>query len=180
MQKPPGRACRDGFVSGEIAGESMVSIYRHLVQCEPALSSAPVRLWSLHPQYLDPSGLVAAWREALLAQAVLRGLTRGYTRHPQLTRFHAQPDAQLAIASYLGGIADEADRRGYSFDRTKIAGAGECTQIAVTTGQLLFEWEHLCAKLRARSPDSLQDILSPLPHPLFVVIDGPVEPWERR
>jgi hypothetical protein len=43
-----------------------------------------MRLWSLHPQYLDPQGLVALWREALLAQAVLRGKTRGYKHHPQL------------------------------------------------------------------------------------------------
>jgi hypothetical protein len=158
----------------------MVSIYRHLVQCDGALSSPAVRLWSLHPQYLDPAGLVAAWREALLAQAVLRGLTRGYTQHPQLTRFRAQPNAQLAIANYLSGLAEEADRRGYSFDRGKIAASGTCANITVTKGQLTFEWKHLCAKLRERSPGSLQKIRAPLPHPLFVVIDGPVEPWERR
>lgn len=43
-----------------------------------------MRLWSLHPQYLDAKGLVALWREGLLAQAVLAGQTRGYKRHPQL------------------------------------------------------------------------------------------------
>ena len=32
-----------------------------------------MRLWSLHPCYLDPAGLVAVWREGLLARAVLRG-----------------------------------------------------------------------------------------------------------
>jgi hypothetical protein len=39
--------------------------------------------------YLDGRGLVALWREALLAQAVLRGRTRGY-RHPQLARFRSR------------------------------------------------------------------------------------------
>ncbi len=34
-----------------------------------------MRLWTLHPKYLDPRGLVALWREALFAQAVLRGWT---------------------------------------------------------------------------------------------------------
>ncbi|HKX52383.1 MAG TPA: pyrimidine dimer DNA glycosylase/endonuclease V [Nitrosospira sp.] len=38
-----------------------------------------MRLWTLHPRYLDTKGLVAAWREALLAQKVLSGLTSGYT-----------------------------------------------------------------------------------------------------
>ena len=42
----------------------------------------PMRLWTLHPQYLDPRGLVALWREALLAQKVLLGRTRGYRAHP--------------------------------------------------------------------------------------------------
>jgi hypothetical protein len=32
-----------------------------------------MRLWTLHPQYLDPRGLVALWRVALLAQQVLLG-----------------------------------------------------------------------------------------------------------
>ena len=36
-----------------------------------------------------PQGLVALWREALLARAVLRGKTRGYRHHPQLHRFRA-------------------------------------------------------------------------------------------
>ena len=59
-----------------------------------------MRLWSLHPKYLDARGLVALWREALLAQAVLRGETRGYRHHPQLARF----DDVGAIAQYLSLI----------------------------------------------------------------------------
>jgi len=55
-----------------------------------------VRLWSVHPEYLDSRGLVALWREALLAQAVLRGETRGYRRHPRLARFRARPDPTAA------------------------------------------------------------------------------------
>jgi hypothetical protein len=46
-----------------------------------------MRLWSVHPRYLDRQGLTAAWREALLAQKVLTGTTRGYRNHPQLVRF---------------------------------------------------------------------------------------------
>ncbi|MEN6399799.1 MAG: pyrimidine dimer DNA glycosylase/endonuclease V, partial [Rectinema sp.] len=29
-----------------------------------------MRLWTLHPQYLDQKGLTAAWREGLLAKKV--------------------------------------------------------------------------------------------------------------
>ncbi|WP_312350379.1 pyrimidine dimer DNA glycosylase/endonuclease V [Actinomyces sp.] len=79
-----------------------------------------MRLWSLDPSYLDAKGLVACWREALLAQAVLAGRTKGYTHHPQLERFREAPDPLAAIAAYLEGIAAEATRRGYHFDTTRI------------------------------------------------------------
>ena len=83
-----------------------------------------MRIWSLHPSLLDRRALVACWRETLLAQKVLRGLTRGYTNHPQLIRFRAHPQPLEAVAAYLSGLADEADARGYSFNRALI-GAGE-------------------------------------------------------
>ena len=79
-----------------------------------------MRLWSLHPKYLDPQGLVALWREALLAQAVLRGKTKGYRHHPQLERFTSHRSPRLAINAYLGSIYEEAASRGYAFDRRKI------------------------------------------------------------
>jgi hypothetical protein len=66
-----------------------------------------MRLWTLHPQYLDSKGLVAAWREGLLAQKVLAGKTRGYRHHPQLKRFQAQSQPLAAIAAFLGGLAAE-------------------------------------------------------------------------
>jgi Pyrimidine dimer DNA glycosylase len=80
-----------------------------------------MRLWTLHPRYLDSKGLVAAWREALLAQKVLAGATRGYRHHPQLIRFQSQADPRAAIASFLVGLADEAANRGYRFDASKIS-----------------------------------------------------------
>ena len=47
-----------------------------------------MRLWSLHPKYLDIKGLVACWREGLLARKVLLDQTKGYKNHPQLIRFN--------------------------------------------------------------------------------------------
>jgi len=142
-----------------------------------------VRLWTVHPQYLDAKGLVAAWREALLAQKVLQGATRGYVNHPQLTRFRARAQPLPAVAAFLAGLAEEAERRGYRFDESKISRRRIRGQIEETRGQLLYEWAHLRAKLRVRAPElyrKLRKIELPEPHPLFRIVAGEVQPWEKR
>ena len=142
-----------------------------------------MRLWSLHPSYLDAKGLVALWREGLLAKAVLEGQTRGYKNHPQLERFKPQPDPQTAINTYLWAVCEEAGRRGYHFDARKLDVTRPSLKIRVTEGQLRYEWTHLQNKLLRRDPEwyqrnaSLADIH---PHPLMKVVLGPVESWERR
>lgn len=141
-----------------------------------------MRVWSLHPAQLDRVGLVACWRESLLAQAVLAGQTKGYTRHPQLERFRAAAEPLEAIGAYLVGLADEADRRGYRFDRSRILHpvAPEGT-LSVTDGQLALEWTHLLDKLQDRSPEDWERrrVETPRPHPLVTVVPGDVESWER-
>lgn len=140
-----------------------------------------MRLWSLHPKYLDARGLVALWREALLAQAVLNGETRGYTRHPQLERFRKAASPTAAIAAYLRVVHAESVARGYRFDGTKIGNGKSSKQISVTRGQLDYEWEHLKAKLRRRDParwEQFRSLARPKPHPQFRVIPGPIEGWE--
>jgi hypothetical protein len=141
-----------------------------------------MRLWTLHPKYLDPQGLVALWREALLARAVLRGETGGYRHHPQLLRFQAHARSRSAINAYLAIVHDEATARGYRFDRTKLGPRREVAPIATNEGQLAYEWQHLTAKLRSRSPEVFRrwsDVARPESHPLFVLRPGPVEDWER-
>lgn len=142
-----------------------------------------MRLWSLHPGLLDRQGLLASWREGLLAQKVLAGKTRGYRSHPELARFRAHPRPGAAIAAFLHGLADEADRRGYAFDRNRIREkARRAAPIPVSEGQLRFEEEHLAAKLRNRSPEFLveSDPRGRMKaHPLFSVVPGPVAAWER-
>jgi hypothetical protein len=136
-----------------------------------------MRLWSLHPGYLDSQGLVALWREALLAKAVLRGETRGYLQHPQLERFKAHSHPRLAINAYLAAIHGEAAKRGYAFDRSKLGPVRMVQAIPVSSGQLAFEWQHLQRKLAKRSPAVLaqwSDVASPLCHPLFRRRGGPV------
>jgi hypothetical protein len=140
-----------------------------------------MRLWTLHPRYLDPKGLVALWREALLAQRVLAGGTRGYRNHPQLARFRACRDPLAAIGAYLDGVHAEAGARGYSFDPALILERGRRTRLRASSGQLRFERRHLRAKLQQRHPQSLARLRrAPLvPHPLFRVVPGGVAPWER-
>ena len=142
-----------------------------------------MRLWTLHPKYLDARGLVALWREALLAQAVLAGRTRGYTHHPQLDRFRREERPLAPIATYLRGVLAEAGERGYSFDRGKISRAAFDGTIAATRGQLEYEWEHLLTKLRRRDPPryrSLKLVTSPRVHPLFRLRAGGIADWEIR
>ncbi len=141
-----------------------------------------MRLWSLHPQYLDPRGLVALWREGLLAQAVLRGETTGYTRHPQLLRFRLQASPIACIAEYLWSVHAESVRRGYRFDARKISRDRTFERIGVPRGQISFEWHHLLKKLKTRAPawrETLMTVTSPMPHPLFRVKSGAVADWER-
>lgn len=140
-----------------------------------------MRLWSLHPSTLDRAALVACWREALLAQKVLAGGTRGYTRHPQLERFRAVPEPLDAIGHFLQALRTEATRRGYRFDGTRILRPDAAAPgIHVTEGQLAFEWGHLRAKVAAREPGWLDRMpLGPLPAPSFVPVPGGIAEWER-
>ncbi|WP_298489833.1 pyrimidine dimer DNA glycosylase/endonuclease V [uncultured Rothia sp.] len=163
-----------------------------------------MRIWSLHPCLLDRRALVACWRETLLAQKVLRGLTRGYTNHPQLIRFRAHPQPLEAVAAYLSGLADEADARGYSFNRALI-GAGEhgavengadktespyasVALIPVPLGQLEYELAFLQHKVAGRDPEwehrlnkrlAARGELAACAHPLFEAVPGAIEPWEK-
>ena len=123
-----------------------------------------MRLWTLHPCYLDSRGLVALWREALLAQAVLGGYTRGYTHHPQLCRFRDTPSPMAAIATYLHAVHSEANVRGYRFNATKILSERNAVHIVASRGQLDYEWKHLVEKLRARDPSWLEQFVT-LPSP---------------
>jgi hypothetical protein len=141
-----------------------------------------MRLWSLHPKYLDSQGLVALWREALLARAVLRGETKGYRHHPQLERFASHASPRSAINAYLRAVYEEAVARGYDFDRRKIGPIRPVARISVPLGQLLYEWQHLSRKLSERSPEvhtRWHSVSEPMYHPLFRVKPGPVAEWER-
>ena len=140
-----------------------------------------MRLWSVHPYYLDAKGLVALWREGLLAQKVLQGNTKGYKNHPQLTRFKNTTDPVAAIAAYLGFVVDEAESRGYHFDRNKITTQYCTKKITVTSGQLEYEFGHLLGKLKDRDPRRyarFKEVSQISAHPIFNKTAGNIEDWE--
>lgn len=139
-----------------------------------------MRLWSLHPELLDRMGLLALWREGLLAQKVLLGRTTGYRFHPQLKRFQGSNNPVGAISTYLWTVVDEARARGYAFDASKIAMEKRKIRIPVTRGQLEFEREHLGRKLRLRDPARARVLRAAKlkPHPMLRVVAGDIEPWE--
>ncbi len=141
-----------------------------------------MRIWSLHPKYLDAKALVALWRETLLAKHVLKGKTKGYTNHPQLHRFKKLKRPVEAIDHYLSEIYQEALSRGYQFDNKKIDWGFKRTKIRVTHLQVEYEFGHLLKKLYKRDRKKHREIKMEkiiIVHPLFTVVEGEVEEWER-
>lgn len=140
-----------------------------------------MRLWSIHPKYLDAKGLVALWRETLLAKHVLEGKTKGYRNHPQLNRFKKADKPIYAMNQYLAAVYDEACARNYNFNKAKIDDNFQLSTIAVTNGQIQYETTHLLGKLKKRDEDkfnTLQKLNMVYPHPMFKIVEGPIEEWE--
>ena len=140
-----------------------------------------MRIWSVHPKYLDAKGLVALWRETLLAKNVLEGNTKGYKNHPQLNRFKAEENPLEAINQYLAEVWEEATRRGYNFDRTKIDFDFQKIKIDVTIGQLQYEFNHLLKKLEQRDPErykQFEKLKMVDCAEIFDVKEGEIEKWE--
>src|SRR5690554_1100479 len=140
-----------------------------------------MRIWSLHPKYLDTKGLLALWRETLIAKHVLEGKTKGYKNHPQLNRFRESGDAVNLINQYLSEVYFEAEKRDYTFDRTKIDWNFNPGSLYVTDGQMGYERNHLLKKLEIRDPERFKQVslVTKLdPHPLFNIVEGDIENWE--
>jgi len=143
-----------------------------------------LRLWSIHPKYLDRVGLLAVWREGLLAKRVLEGKTKGYRNHPQLLRFRRYENPLDLIDAYLYQIYLEAKRRGYAFNPSKIRMIELKGATKVTNGQLQYEFTHLLRKLMKRDKKKLEELkrIKPNqiePNPVFNIVEGEVEDWER-
>jgi hypothetical protein len=141
-----------------------------------------MRIWSIHPSYLDWKGLGAQWREALLAQQILLGSTRGWKNHPQLNRFKEHSEPIKAIGFYLLHIYKESKKRNYNYDFSKIIKpVSSIRKIPINSGQIEYEFKILMNRLNKRSYNKFLDnrnINPVLPHPLFYIRNGPPEDWE--
>lgn len=144
-----------------------------------------MRLWSFNPKYLDSIGLVALWRESLLAKKVLQGKTKGYTNHPQIKRFKDSTNAIQSINFYLFQIFDEAIERGYGFDKKKIdiEKAKEYKKdIKVSDGQLKYEFNHFLNKINKRNHKRyllLKNEKKIEINKTFKKIKGKIADWEK-
>ena len=140
-----------------------------------------MRIWSLHPKYLDAKGLIALWRETLLAKKVLEGKTVGYRNHPQLNRFKQARKPVEVINQYLSEIYLESLNRNYNFDKQKINWSFKKSKLPVTTGQLNYEVKHLLIKLKTRDKNKYEELKTRSTfdiHPLFKLVNGDIEKWE--
>ena len=106
----------------------------------------------------------------------------GYYNHPQLDRFKEKDSPVAALDAYLHHIVDEADSRGYDFDRSKLGDRKKGLKVSVPKGQLTYEINHLLDKLKSRDPEKyseVKDVKSPQAHPSVSVTKGGVADWER-
>lgn len=142
-----------------------------------------MRIWSIHPSYLDWMGLGAQWREGLLAQKVTEGKTKGWRNHPQLDRFKEHQRPLKAIGYYLKEIHNESLRRGYKYNYTKILHPETVVdQITITEGQIQYEFDILQERLKVRAPKKYDEnlgVTSLEAHPLFTIVPGLPEKWEK-
>ena len=142
-----------------------------------------MRIWSIHPKYLDWMGLGAQWREALLAQKVLLGETKGWRNHPQMNRFRDHPEPLKAIGFYLVEIYYESQRRDYNYNYSKVLDPTDSIEkIPINQGQIEYEYKILMERLETRSPKKHKENLKTgtlIPHPLFTTRMGPPESWEK-
>jgi len=140
-----------------------------------------MRIWSIHPKYLDAKGLVALWREALLAKHVLEDKTKGYKNHPQLERFRQSANPLDCMNYYLSYVYEEASSRGYKFDRSKVNWNFSIVRLTVNKGQLIYETSHYFNKLKVRDEKLYLKLLKEKefsPHPIFTIVEGEIESWE--
>lgn len=141
-----------------------------------------MRLWSIHPKYLDKAWLLACWREWLLAKKVLEWNTKWYKNHPQLLRFKETQNSILAINSFLSQIYLESKNRWYKFQIEKIEFNDFIWIIKVTEGQLRYEMSHLLKKLQLRDTVNFEKLKNTSiinSNPVFEVIPWEIETWER-
>lgn len=141
-----------------------------------------MRIWSIHPSYLDSAGINGCWRESLLAQKILNGHNFSYKNHSQMKRFYSDRESLLAIGTYLYYIYLESVKRNYNYDFNKILYFNNNYKMQVTENQLLYEFNLLQWKLKKRNYKKYlenKNIKEIFPNNIFDVKEGQIESWEK-
>lgn len=116
-------------------------------------------LWSIHPKYLDKLGLIALWREGLLAQKALSVPSTQYIRHSELERFKNNENPLKAIGSYLCYVAAEGAKRGYNFTHERIVYPNfDDYLIIINDDTLNLEVKNLKNKLKLRDKTKFKEL----------------------
>ncbi|MGV0439032.1 pyrimidine dimer DNA glycosylase/endonuclease V [Corynebacterium mastitidis] len=119
------------------------------------LRGTALRISSLHPNLVDSKSLVVYWREALLVQNVLRGLTRAYRNHPQLDGVRSYPDPVGAVCFHLHGLVDDTDQRGcrLNLDLVRLTvNSPRDVRLSMRSGGVAYERDLLLDKVTRRDP----------------------------
>lgn len=144
-----------------------------------------MRIWSLHPKYLDKKELIDSWNDGLRTIGILTRNHQGSIFRPELSRFRSQSEPIIAVEKYLLSIANEAKRRGYMVDIRKLPSIPVVVshKIPVSSGQIEYEWRQLMHVLAGRSPGFLRRIEYSPSHdinPIFYKRPGhDIETWEK-
>lgn len=87
-----------------------------------------------------------------------------------------------SINQYLTSVYKNSLERGYHFNKNKVNPNFIPTKLTVTDKQIKFEMEHLLTKMETRDPERFHKLSRKVKidaHPLFRIIDGEIEPWEK-
>lgn len=146
-----------------------------------------------HPQLVrfrctpDPLETIGAYLGVVAGEAHCRGYNFNTSRilrpHPIMTSGSTRQNAPdvTAITTPNATVSnDETDGALATIFAPDSAKDG-MPRMPVTIGQLEYERDHLMAKLRERSPQDATRLASTSlqPHPLFRVVPGGIEAWER-
>jgi hypothetical protein len=142
-----------------------------------------MRIWSIHPKYLDSKELLNLWNETIQAKNEFLTKFSGHFSNKQLERFLDLKNPLEAINSYMSSIYREAVKRDFSVDDSFMDwDFDDSIQIPVTAGQISHEISKLKSRLRERDEKKLQKLNGRTfleLHPIFYSVPGTIEEWEN-
>lgn len=154
-----------------------------------------MRLWTIHPKYLDGKRLTSQWKEGIQMMHIWKEIGEnpepakrlGYVSHPQVRRLSNLLVADSGLISlllhqHLTAVHEESVQRSYSFNKKLIDDlAPDCKnapKVYVTMGQVAYEFALMATKNNEWSQKVAIDPYM-LCNPIFQVVSGSIESWEK-